>query len=98
MERGDHTTCRMKCSLSGDDPEKTIKKLMDEAKDYGFTFHGDTTSGTFEYSKYSVEGEYKRSGKTLSITVKKYPFFATCSMIVKGINDQLGKYLSCKKA
>ncbi|MBU7048398.1 MAG: hypothetical protein HXS54_18355 [Theionarchaea archaeon] len=68
------------------------------AKSQGFTFHGDTTKGVFEYKgKVTAKGEYTRSGKNLTITVTKYPFFVTCGMIVSEINKILVKYLTCKK-
>lgn len=91
--------CKMKCKLKGDDPKKTVDKLMEMARDQGLTFDGSTTKGTFEYKgKITAKGEYKRSGKTLTITVTKHPFFIPCSMIVSEMNKMLTNYLSCKQA
>jgi hypothetical protein len=89
--------CKMECSLKGDDPEKTTKKLLKMARDYGFIFGGDSDKGTFTYKgKVDAEGEYTRSGKTIHIKVTKYPFFIPCSMIISELNKMLSDFLSCE--
>lgn len=91
--------CKMKCNLKGDDPKETMKKLMEMAESQGFTFHGGTTKGTFEYKgKVTAKGEYRRRGKNVTITATKYPFFISCGMIISEINKRLSGYLSCEKA
>lgn len=90
--------CKMKCNLKGKNPEETTKELMEMAENKGFAFHGDTNKGTFEYKgKVKAKGEYKRSGKKLTITVTKHPFFIPCSMIVTELNKMLSEYLTCEK-
>lgn len=90
--------CKMKCNLKGKDPEETTKELIEMAEKQGFTFHGDTRKGTFEYKgQVTAKGEYTRSGKKLTITVTKRPFFVPCSMIVSEINKRLAEYVSCEK-
>ncbi|MBU7043225.1 MAG: hypothetical protein HXS47_06500 [Theionarchaea archaeon] len=92
-------TCKMECTIKGKDSEKTVAQLMEMAKDYGFIFTGDTDEGTFTYEgKVDAEGEYTRSGKTLLITVTKYPFFIPCTMIISELNKMLSDFLSCEKS
>jgi hypothetical protein len=89
----------MKCKIRGEDPKKTLTHLMNMAKDYGFMFEGDTDEGTFIYEgKVDAQGEYKRSKKTIVITVTKYPFFIPCSMIISELNKMLSDFLSCEKS
>ena len=90
--------CKMGCILKGDNPEKSTKKLLKMAKDYGFIFEGDIDRGIFTYKgKVNAEGEYKRTEKKIEITVTKYPFFIPCSMIISELNKMLSDFLSCEK-
>ena len=95
---GEKMTCKMQCTLKGDNPGEMMRKLMKEAKDHGFVFDGNTRQGTFEYKGIiTAKAAYERSGKNLAIEVKKKPFFISCKRIVGEVNKLLAKDLSCKE-
>ncbi len=91
-------TCKMKCKFKGDDPEATMKKIIEEAKRQNFIFKGDINKGTLEYEGVvTAKANYVRSGKNLTIEVTKKPFFVSCERIIDEINKLLAKDLSCKE-
>jgi hypothetical protein len=97
-KKGGTVTCKIKCTLKGDNPEKTTKELMQKAKQYGFMFRGDTNKGIFEYKGViTARGKYSRSGKNFTVEVTNKPSYISCSRIAKEMNEKFSLYLSCKE-
>ena len=65
-----------------------IGKLKDVAQKSGWSFQGDTNSGSF--SGDGVVGEYVCEGENLHITLLDKPFIAPWSLVENRLRDRIG--------
>lgn len=63
------------------EPERTVAKIMDEARKAGVAFAGDDQQGTF--SGFNAKGSYSRQGNQIHIAVLEKPFFVPETLIRK---------------
>ncbi len=79
--------CEFEVPFSGD-----VQSVIDGAKSAvekaGGKFGGDASTGKFNVPKPAVEGSYRITGSSMSITITKKPMIVPCGVIESYIKEK----------